>query len=80
MFLTNPVNIILVILMPNKFRKRNIERKGTKKEQEKERKLLDKNVTGLTDTEELNREYEEETAPVEEGEVESRVTGPREGV
>ena len=75
-----PANIILVILMPNKFRKRNIERKGTKKEQEKERKLLDKNVTGLTDTEELNKEYEEETAPVEEGEVESRIIGPREGV
>ena len=75
-----PANIILVILMPNKFRKRNIERKGTKKEQEKERKLLDKNVTGLTDTEELNKEYEEETAPVEEGEVESRILGPREGV
>ncbi len=68
------------MLMPNKFRKRNIERKGTKKEQEKERKLLDKNVTGLTDTEELNKEYEEETAPVEEGEVESRTIGPKEGV
>lgn len=66
--------------MPNKFRKRNIERKGTKKEQKKERKLLDKNVTGLTDTEELNREYEEETAPVEEGKVESRIIGPGEGV
>ncbi len=75
-----PANIILVILMPNKFRKRNIERKGTKKEQEKDRKLLDKNVSGLTDTEELNKEYEEETAPVEEGEVESRIIGPKEGV
>lgn len=75
-----PANIILVIPMPNKFRKRNIERKGTKKEQEKDRKLLDKNVTGLTDTEELNKEYDEETAPVEEGEVESRIIGPREGV
>lgn len=75
-----PTNIILVILMPNKFRKRNIERKGTKKEQEKERKLLDKNVTGLTDTEKLNKEYDEETTPVEEGEVESTIIGPREGV
>ncbi len=72
-------NIILVILMPNKFRKRNIERKGTKKEQEKERKLLDKNVTGLTDTEMLSKEYEEETAPAEEGEVESSIIGPKEG-
>jgi hypothetical protein len=70
----------MVMLMPNKFRKRNIERKGTKKEQEKERKLLDKNVEGLTDIEELSKEYEEETAPVEEGEVESGIIGPREGV
>jgi len=75
-----PANIIMVILMPNKFRKRDIERKGTKKEQEKDRKLLDKNVEGLTDMEELNKEYEEETAPAEEGEVESRIIGPREGV
>ncbi len=75
-----PANIIMVILMPNKFRKRDFERKGTKKEQEKDRKLLDKNVEGLTDMEELNKEYEEETAPAEEGEVESRIIGPREGV
>jgi hypothetical protein len=65
--------------MPNKFRKRNIERKGTKKEQEKDRKLLDKNVTGLTDIKELNKEYEEETAPVAEGEIESRILGSKEG-
>ena len=75
-----PPNIIIVILMPNKFRKRNIERKGTKKEQEKDRKLLGKNVTGLADMKELNKEYEKETAPVEEGEVESRIIGPKEGV
>ncbi len=75
-----PSNISIVILMPNKFRKRNIERKGTKKEQEKDRKLLGKNVTGLTDMKELNKEYEKETAPVEEGEVESRIIGPKEGV
>lgn len=75
-----PPNIIIVILMPNKFRKRNIERKGTKKEQEKDRKLLGKNVTGLTDMKELDKEYEEETAPVEEGEIESRIIGPKEGV
>ncbi|HTY91259.1 MAG TPA: hypothetical protein VMC84_08800 [Methanocella sp.] len=66
--------------MPNKFRKRNIERKGTKKEEEKDRKLLDKNVEGLTDLEKLNKEYEKETAPFEEGEAESRIIGPKEGV
>ncbi len=66
--------------MPNKFRKRNIERKGTKKEQEKDRKLLNKNVTGLVDVKELNKEYEQETSPVDEGEVESRIIGPKEGV
>jgi len=76
-FLMNPNNIIIVILMPNKFRKRNIERKGTKKEQEKDRKLLDKNVTGLTDMKELEKEYEAETAPIEEGEVESRIIGTK---
>ncbi len=70
----------IVIPMPNKFRKRNIERKGTKKEEEKDRKLLDKNMEGLTDAEELSKEYEKETAPVEEGEVESRIIGPKEGV
>ena len=59
--------------MPNKFRKRDIERKGTKKENEKERKLLDKNSAGLANTEELNRDYDKETAPVEEGEVESKI-------
>jgi hypothetical protein len=70
----------MVMLMPNKFRKRTIERKGTKKEQEKERKLLDKNATGLADAEELKKEYEQETAPVEEGEAEPRITGTgREG-
>ena len=66
--------------MPNKFRKRDIERKGTKKEQEKDLKLLGKNVEGLTDAEELNKEYEKETAPVDEGEVESGIIGPKEGV
>ncbi len=63
--------------MPNKFRKRDIERKGTKKEQEKDLKLLNKNAEGLSDVEELNKEYEAETAPVEEGEVESGITGPK---
>ena len=65
--------------MPNKFRKRNIERKGTKKEQGKEMKLLDKNSSGLADTDELNKEFDKETAPVEEGEIESELT-PREGI
>lgn len=52
--------------MPNKFRKRNIERKGSKKELEKERKLLDKNVAGLANVEELSEKFEEETSPKEE--------------
>jgi hypothetical protein len=66
--------------MPNKFKKRNIERKGAKKEQEKEMKLLDKNSTGLANPDELNKEFDEETAPVAEGEVESKIIGPKEGV
>jgi|GEM_PF-6177479 len=65
--------------MPNKFRKRNIERKGTKKEEEKEMKLLDKNSSDLADPDSLNKEYEKETAPVDEGETGSNII-PREGV
>ncbi|AFD00937.1 hypothetical protein Mtc_2202 [Methanocella conradii HZ254] len=57
---------MIVILMPNKFRKRNIERKGAKKELEKERKLLDKNVAGLANVEGLSEEFEEETSLKEE--------------
>jgi hypothetical protein len=65
--------------MPNKFRKRNIERKGAKKEQEKEMKLLDKNSAGLADTSELNKEFDKETAPVDEGDIESKLI-PKEGI
>jgi len=65
--------------MPNKFRKRNIERKGTKKEEEKEMKLLDKNSSDLADPDSLNKEYEKETAPIDEGEARSTAI-PREGV
>ncbi len=66
--------------MPGKFRKRSIERKGSKKEQEKDMILLDKNKSSLAKPEATNKEFEEETAPVEEGEVESGITGPKEGV
>jgi hypothetical protein len=65
--------------MPNKFRKRNIERKGTKKEEEKEMKLLDENSSDLADPDSLNKEYEKETAPIEENEAGSTII-PREGV
>ena len=66
--------------MPNKFRKRNIERKGVKKEQEKEMKLVDENSSDLANPKELNKEFDEETALVGEGEVESKIIGPKEGV
>jgi len=66
--------------MPGKFRKRSIERKGTKKEQEKDMILLDKNKTSLAKPEVTKEEFEIETAPAEEGEVESGIIGPKEGV
>jgi hypothetical protein len=66
--------------MPNKFKKRNIERKGAKKEQEKEMKLVDKNSADLANPDGLNKEFDKETAPVAEGEVESSIIGPKEGV
>ena len=66
--------------MPGKFRKRSIERKGTKKEQDKDMILLDKNKTSLAKPQATKEEFEIETAPVEEGEVESGISGPREGV
>lgn len=52
--------------MPGKFRKRSIERKGTKKEQEKDMMLLDRNKTSLVDPEASTKQFEEETAPTEE--------------
>jgi hypothetical protein len=52
--------------MPNKFRKRSIERKGTRKELEKERKLLDKDVESLASVKEATEEFVEETSPEEE--------------
>ena len=42
-------------------------------------KLLNKNSADLADTNELNKEFDKETAPVEEGEVESKLI-PREGI
>jgi predicted TIM-barrel enzyme len=66
--------------MPGKFRKRSIERKGSKKEQEKDMIMLDKNKSSLAKPEVTNKEFDEETAPVEEGEVESGIIGPKEGV
>ncbi len=42
--------------------------------------LLDKNKTSLAKPEVTKEEFEIETAPVEEGEVESGISGPKEGV
>lgn len=65
--------------MPNKFRKRSLERKGVKKKQEKEMKLLEENSGTLTNREELFKEYEENIAPAEEEVTESKLI-PEESV
>jgi len=47
----------------------------------KAEELLNQSVKENRDlSEELNKEYEKETAPVEEGEAEPRIIGPKEGV
>lgn len=49
--------------MTGKFKKRDIERKGTKKEMEKDAKLLEENAMDLANPGETTDEYEEKTAP-----------------
>jgi hypothetical protein len=64
--------------MSGKFRKRDIERKGAEKENEKDKKLLDKNANDLAHPDKLNKEFEKETEPGVEG-VTSRLK-KREGI
>jgi hypothetical protein len=49
--------------MTGKFKKREIERKGTKKEMEKDVKLIEKNAMDLANPGETTEEYEEKSAP-----------------
>jgi hypothetical protein len=49
--------------MSGKFKKRDIERKGSVKENVKDKKLLDKNAEDLAHPDKLNKEYEKETEP-----------------
>ena len=49
--------------MPGKFRKRDVERKGTEKETEKEKLLLDRNAIDLAHPERISQEYESKTSP-----------------
>lgn len=58
-----------VIRMPGKFRKRDVERKGTEKEMEKEKILLDKNAEDLAHPEKLSQDYESESSPEESRET-----------
>jgi hypothetical protein len=53
--------------MSGKFKKRDIERKGSEKEQVKDKKLLDENAEDLARPDKLNKEYEKETEPGVEG-------------
>jgi hypothetical protein len=53
--------------MSGKFKKRDIERKGSEKEQEKDKKLLDENAEDLAHPDRLNKDYEKETEPGVEG-------------
>jgi hypothetical protein len=64
--------------MSGKFKKRSIERKGSEKEQVKDKKLLDENAGDLARPDKLNKEYEKETEPGVEG-VTSRLK-KREGI
>lgn len=64
--------------MSGKFRKRDIERKGTDKEHGKDMKMLDENAIDLAHPERLSKDYEKETAP-EDAEATSRER-KREGV
>ena len=64
--------------MSGKFRKRDIERKGSEKEREKDMKLLDENAEDLADPKKLRDQFEKETEPGVEG-VTSRLR-KREGI
>lgn len=70
---------LMVILMPGKFRKRDVERKGAEKEHEKDKKFLDDNAEDLAHPEVLSKEYDSKTTPVEAEEVVSRLK-KREGM
>ncbi|WP_424359358.1 hypothetical protein [Methanocella sp. MCL-LM] len=64
--------------MPGKFKKRDVERKGTEKQQERDMKFLDENAEDLADPDKLREDFDKETSPPEE-----RVTSglrKREGV
>jgi hypothetical protein len=64
--------------MSGKFKKRDIERKGSEKEYEKDMKILDENAEDLAHPERLNQDYEKQTAPGEPG-VSSKLK-KREGI
>jgi hypothetical protein len=64
--------------MSGKFKKREIERKGSEKEHEKDMKTLDENAEDLAHPERLNQDYEKQTAPGEPG-VSSKLK-KREGI
>jgi hypothetical protein len=64
--------------MSGKFKKRDIERKGSEKEYEKDMKLLDENAEDLAHPDRLNEEFEKETEPGVKG-VTSRLR-KREGI
>ncbi len=49
--------------MSGKFKKRDIERKGSAKEYEKDMKLLDENARDLAHPDKLSEEYEKESEP-----------------
>ena len=49
--------------MSGKFKKRDIERKGSAKEYVKDKKLLDENAEDLARPDKLNEEFEKETEP-----------------
>jgi hypothetical protein len=64
--------------MSGKFKKRDIERKGSEKEYEKDRKLLDENAEDLARPDKLIKDFEKETEPGVEG-VSSKLR-KREGI
>jgi hypothetical protein len=64
--------------MSGKFKKRDIERKGSEKEFEKDRKLLDENAGDLARPDKLRKDFDKETEPGVEG-VSSKLR-KREGI
>lgn len=66
--------------MSSKFKKRDIERKGDKKETEKDMKLVKASSDDLAHPEELQEEYESKTTPINmEEKPGAAFTGPPEG-